>query len=84
MRRNYKFDASARDKSEIHMRASIRRWLWLQIFSMLLTLFWSGIMLLIGEGPSPLLLLLGILQAVIVFNASEKERMLLLEQRDVS
>jgi len=55
----------------------------MQAFSMALTLFWSGFLLLIGEGPSPLLLLFGIFQAVIFYSAYVNDVELALERKDV-
>lgn len=65
------------------MRRRLRRWLWIQAFSMVLTLFWSGFLIVLGEGPPPLLLLLGIFQAVIFYSACVNEAELALEQKDI-
>lgn len=60
-----------------------RLWLWLHIFLMWLALSWSGFILLIGENPPPLILLLGIVQALIVFIESEKAMKMKMEKEDV-
>ncbi len=65
------------------MRGRLRRWLWIQAFSVVLTLFWSGFLLVLGEGPPPLLLLLGIFQAVMFYSAFVNEVELALEQKDI-
>jgi len=50
---------------------------------MWLALSWSGFILLIGENPPPLILLLGIVQALIVFIESEKAMKVKMEKEDV-
>lgn len=57
--------------------------MWIQAFSVALTLFWSGFLILVGEAPPPLLLLLGIFQAVIFYSAFVNEAELALEQKDI-
>lgn len=62
---------------------SVRIWLWLHMFFMWLTLSLSGFTLLVGRSPPPLLLLLGVIQAVIVYRECEREIEASLEKKDV-
>lgn len=63
---------------------SERKWLWLHMFFMWLTLSWSGLTLLLGESPPPLLLLLGMIQAIIVYKECEKDIEANLESKDIA